>query len=131
MIPIFGPRLEEVSEAVDRAREEREARARAKPTPDVKQRFYASVPWKRLRYAILAANAARNGGTARCELCATQAAAGAPLHCDHVVPLSKDWSRRLDPANLQVLCGNCNHGKSNRDAIDWRPDAPPEGQPVQ
>jgi 5-methylcytosine-specific restriction endonuclease McrA len=78
----------------------------------------------------LAANAARNAGTARCELCAAVAASGAPLNCDHVVPLSKDWSRRLDPANLQILCQACNFGKSNRDAIDWRPTDPPDGQPA-
>jgi 5-methylcytosine-specific restriction enzyme A len=104
-------------------REKREARIAAKPPKGVKTRFYASVPWKRLRYKVLAANAARNGGTARCELCAAVAAVGAPLNVDHIVPLSKDWSRRLDPTNVQTLCGPCNHGKLARDSVDYRPAA--------
>jgi len=35
------------------------------------------------------------------------------LHVDHIVPLTVDWSRRMDPNNLQVLCADCNVGKSN------------------
>jgi 5-methylcytosine-specific restriction endonuclease McrA len=120
MIPIFGPRLEEVSEAVDRAREEREARARAKPSKDAKAAFYSSLAWRRLRYSALAANAKEHGGIAQCVLCATRAAPGAPLNGDHIEPVSKNWARRLDPTNVQILCEPCNHGKLNLDSIDWR-----------
>lgn len=35
------------------------------------------------------------------------------LHVDHIIPLTVDWSRRMDPNNLQVLCADCNIGKSN------------------
>jgi len=89
---------------------------------DRSKRFYQSFAWRRLRYQVLAKNALRNSGTAQCELCGTKAAAGAPLNVDHIVPLSKDWERRLDPTNLQVMCGPCNHGKLNRDDHDWRPE---------
>lgn len=27
----------------------------------------------------------------------------------------------LSMDNLQVLCGDCNHGKGNWDVTDWRP----------
>lgn len=78
--------------------------------------FYDSAEWKRLRHDALR----KNDG--RCELCGQSKHDGpdVTLHVDHIVPLSKDWSRRADPANLQVLCGDCNLGKSNRDQTDWR-----------
>lgn len=44
------------------------------------------------------------------------------MNVDHIKP------RRAFPAlalvfdNLQVLCGTCNKGKSNSDAVDLRPD---------
>lgn len=105
------------------------AAAMAKRTPKQPEKvrgrskdFYASVAWKRLRYRILAENAGRNGGLARCELCsATAVSSGGPLNVDHIDPLSKCWERRLDPTNLQVLCGPCNHGKLNGPAQDFRP----------
>ncbi len=84
------------------------------------QRFYASLAWRRLRYGVLAENAKRNGGVARCELCAAPAAAGAPLNVDHIEALSRQWDRRLDRTNLQVLCGACNHGKLDGPAQDFR-----------
>ena len=85
------------------------------------RRFYASLAWRSLRYRILATNAKCNGGTAQCELCHAAAAPGIPLNVDHIEPLSKNWGRRLDPDNLQILCRDCNHGKLNRDATDFRP----------
>lgn len=84
------------------------------------QRFYASAAWRALRYTTLAQNARSHGGKPQCELCGARAAPGAPLHCDHVTPLSRDWSRRLDPTNVQTLCCDCNRGKSNRDDFDFR-----------
>lgn len=85
------------------------------------KRFYASASWRRVRYQALSANAKRNGGVCRCELCGRGRPDGAVLHCDHIEPLSKNWSRRLDPTNVQVFCAGCNLGKSNRDATDFRP----------
>jgi 5-methylcytosine-specific restriction protein A len=82
--------------------------------------FYASLPWKRLRYKILALNAEKNGGVARCELCGKSHAPGAPLNVDHIEPISRNWERRLDENNLQVLCGNCNHGKLAGPTRDFR-----------
>jgi 5-methylcytosine-specific restriction endonuclease McrA len=85
--------------------------------------FYASLPWRRLRYAVLAENPKRKGGVARCELCGTPAGVCAPLNVDHIETLSRCWSRRLDWTNLQLLCGACNHRKLNGTAQDFRPTA--------
>lgn len=115
------PSVAEFAAAIERARVEREKR---EATRAGKRNFYASAAWRQLRYRVLADNARRNGGVARCELCGATAAPGAPLNVDHITPLSRDWSRRLDATNLQVLCGPCNHGKLNRDSTDFRPKKP-------
>jgi 5-methylcytosine-specific restriction endonuclease McrA len=99
--------------AIEAARAERRAK---KPTRSVKQTFYQSQPWRRLRYAALRANREKHGRLT-CEVCG---GTDGPWHCDHIIPLSKDWSRRLDPRNVQVMDAQCNLGKSNTDRIDWR-----------
>lgn len=82
--------------------------------PTMAQRLYDSPEWRSLRYEVLK----EHGG--RCCLCGRTAKDGVKIHVDHIVPLSKDWSKRLDKNNLQVLCEDCNLGKSNKDCIDWR-----------
>lgn len=78
------------------------------------QQLYLSEEWRALRYEVLR----EQGGV--CQLCGRGRKDGVILHVDHIIPLSKDWSRRLDKNNLQVLCEDCNLGKSNTDEIDWR-----------
>lgn len=43
-----------------------------------------------------------------------------PLHVDHIQPRSTHKHLELVEGNLQVLCGQCNFGKSNTDSTDWR-----------
>ena len=43
-----------------------------------------------------------------------------PLQVDHIKPRSKFPHLALEISNLQVLCRDCNLGKGNRDATDWR-----------
>ena len=76
--------------------------------------FYATAEWRKARYQALAAN---NG---RCELCGAGKHQGVVLHVDHIKPRSKCPHLELDPSNLQVLCEDCNMGKSNLDSTDWR-----------
>lgn len=78
------------------------------------KRFYQSDEWRKLRYEVLREQ------KGRCQCCGRSAKDGVVLHVDHIIPLSKDWSKRLDKNNLQVLCEDCNLGKSNTDNIDWR-----------
>lgn len=81
---------------------------------DAARRFRSSMAWRRMRYAVLA----RANG--RCECCGRRAGPDVVLHVDHIEPISKVWDRRLDPANLQVLCADCNVGKLAGPARDWR-----------
>lgn len=75
--------------------------------------FYASQAWRRARYEALR----RCRGV--CELCGSPPIAHS-LQVDHIRPRSKYPELALEPTNLQVLCRDCNFGKSNRDSIDWR-----------
>jgi len=56
----------------------------------------------------------------RCELCGQGKHEGQILNVDHIKPVRLFWKLRLDPENAQVLCGDCNCGKGNRDETDWR-----------
>lgn len=76
--------------------------------------FYMSKAWRELRYQVLKEN---NG---RCTLCGHGARDGMPLHVDHIFPRSKFPKLALEKTNLQVLCEDCNMGKSNKDTTDWR-----------
>jgi hypothetical protein len=76
--------------------------------------FYFSDGWRAVRYQALRASK----GT--CVLCGTGPLPGKPLHVDHIKPRSRYPGLELDPDNLQVLCADCNLGKSNTDSIDWR-----------
>lgn len=76
--------------------------------------FYVSDEWRRVRYEALRLHGAV------CQCCGTKAAKGNPLHVDHIKPRSKHPELALDINNLQVLCADCNLGKSARDQTDWR-----------
>jgi hypothetical protein len=77
--------------------------------------FYVSRDWREARYAALK----KSDGC--CMLCGrSKAAHGVVLHVDHIKPRSRYQALELDINNLQVLCDDCNIGKSNRDTTDWR-----------
>ena len=65
-----------------------------------------------LRYEVLK----RDGN--QCLACGAAPEAGAELHVDHVVPVSKGGTDGTE--NLQTLCQDCNLGKGNRDDTDFR-----------
>lgn len=76
--------------------------------------FYKSPAWRRLRYRALVAH----GNV--CQCCGASPRKGFPLHVDHIRPRSKYPELALEFANLQVLCPDCNLGKSAWDETDWR-----------
>lgn len=76
--------------------------------------FYETEEWRRVRYEALRLH----GG--KCCLCGATAHQGAVLHVDHIKPRSLFRELELDVNNLQVLCADCNLGKSNLDDTDWR-----------
>lgn len=76
--------------------------------------FYNSREWRELRYRVLT----KSDG--RCQCCGAKAIDGGRLHVDHIKPRSKFPELALEESNLQVLCEDCNLGKSNIDQTDWR-----------
>lgn len=88
---------------------EREAREKKEAVD-----FYQTWAWKSLRYQAL-----KKYG-AKCMLCGATPETGAKICVDHIKPRSKFPELALDIRNLQVLCSDCNMGKSNWDETDWR-----------
>lgn len=67
--------------------------------------FYNSKEWKTLR-AVKFADA---GGL--CEKC-KKIVSGKEVH--HIVPIEKDWNKRLDYNNLILLCSACHNDEHDR-----------------
>ena len=76
--------------------------------------FYMTREWRELRYKALVINGAK------CQCCGATRNDGVRLHVDHIKPRSKFQKLQLELSNLQVLCEDCNLGKSNKDSTDWR-----------
>jgi len=76
--------------------------------------FYSSRAWREVRYEAL-----KQYGR-QCLLCGRKPPS-IVLHVDHIKPRSKYPELELEITNLQVLCEECNLGKSNKDETDWRP----------
>ena len=68
--------------------------------------FYKTKEWRELRLLILDAQRA-------CRLCGRSPDSGAILHVDHIKPRSIYPELSFEPANLQILCSECNMTKSN------------------
>lgn len=81
-----------------------------------KKCFYLSKEWRELRASVLE----RFG--CKCMMCGRSAVThGVVVHVDHIKPRSTHPNLELDIENLQVLCEDCNIGKSNKYTTDWRP----------
>lgn len=76
--------------------------------------FLTTFEWRTLRYAAL------RDSEGICSLCARGRQHGVILNVDHIKPRRTHPQLALEPSNLQVLCGECNHGKGNWDDTDWR-----------
>lgn len=79
--------------------------------------FYSSDEWRSLRYRVL------RKYKGHCMLCGrNRKKHNVVLHVDHIKPRSKHPHLALTFDNLQILCEDCNLGKSNKDDTDWRPE---------
>jgi len=76
--------------------------------------FLKSDEWYALRYKVLL----KYGG--KCQCCGNGKEQGAILQVDHIKPRSIYPELATDINNLQVLCRECNMGKRNKFATDWR-----------
>jgi 5-methylcytosine-specific restriction endonuclease McrA len=79
--------------------------------------FYESDAWRELRFSTL-----RKFGFS-CMACG-QKPPNVVLHVDHIKPRSLHPELELNPNNIQVLCEDCNLGKSNKSSDDLRPKQP-------
>jgi hypothetical protein len=89
-----------------------------KSKPKDAGKFYKSWEWKQIRYEVL-----RERGN-RCELCGVSPSDTfhGYLVVDHIQSVRKHPEKRLDKSNLQILCNDCNMGKSDKYHDDWRPE---------
>lgn len=76
--------------------------------------FLQSYEWRKLRMQALKLHGAK------CQCCGATPAMGAVMNVDHIKPRKLFPNLALELSNLQVLCGECNHGKGNWDMTDWR-----------
>ena len=91
--------------------------------PETADGFYRSHRWRRLRVDALESNRQRYGMLA-CECCGMVDVPS--FHVDHIYPRSTHPELALDPANLQVLCADCNIGKGTAYSTNWRGGEAPD-----
>lgn len=87
--------------------------------------FLKSYEWKKLRIEVI-----KEQGQ-RCNCCGATPADGIVINVDHIKPRKTHPELALDKKNLQVLCGDCNHGKGNWDSTDWRNTKPVSSKKVE
>ena len=72
------------------------------------QDFYNGKEWKELRdWKFADANGL-------CEECRENGKIVVGKEVHHIIPIEKDWSKRLDPDNLVLLCRDCHNKIHNR-----------------
>lgn len=81
--------------------------------------FYQSWEWKEVRYKAIKLS------KQRCLCCGWQPGdtERGYLVVDHIKPRKKFPELALELSNLQVLCNDCNMGKSNTDMTNWMDEA--------
>lgn len=90
------------------------------PKPKAPQRrdasFYSSWEWKAARYEAIKKHGRR------CLCCGWEPGADASnwLVVDHIKPIATFPHLALEQSNLQVLCNDCNMGKSRKHRDDFR-----------
>jgi len=77
------------------------------------KKFYQTPEWRELRYKVLA-----NFGN-KCFACGRSPSDGVVIHVDHILPRSIYPEHALRFGNMQVLCADCNIGKSNKYEDNW------------
>ena len=101
---------------VDEAREQRKAEQRKKYNKKYNHtkrdpkyaRFYASKEWKTLRAVKLSQSGYM------CEKCKSNGIIKLAEDVHHIIPVSKDWEKRLDINNLRCLCVQCHNEEHER-----------------
>jgi len=82
--------------------------------------FLMSYEWRVVRMMALE----KYGSV--CQCCGASPRTGAVMNVDHIKPRRLFPTLALDVDNLQILCHECNHGKSNWSQTDWRESVEPD-----
>lgn len=114
------PRLKVVSSINGKNQQRRQSkRDRISRTPD--KEFYISPEWRAIRVRVLSKY------DCKCMMCGRSPKMhGIVIHVDHIKPRSKYPDLALCFDNLQLLCEDCNIGKSNKYEDDYRPEIMPD-----
>lgn len=70
--------------------------------------FYNSTTWKNLR------NKKFYDADGLCELCKKNGIIRQGKEVHHIIPIEKDWNKRLDYDNLILLCNDCHNAQHER-----------------
>jgi 5-methylcytosine-specific restriction endonuclease McrA len=76
--------------------------------PKMGKEFYLTREWRSLRWDVLVAS------DGKCKMCGRSRDDGVIIHVDHIQPRSRFPALELERTNMQVLCEDCNIGKSNK-----------------
>jgi 5-methylcytosine-specific restriction endonuclease McrA len=79
-----------------------------------KREFLETYAWRKVRMEALLKYGPR------CMCCGATPQTGAVMNVDHIKPRKTHPELALSVENLQILCGECNHGKGNWNTTDWR-----------
>jgi len=75
----------------------------------MKSEFYSTKEWRDIRWKVI------ENAKGCCAVCGrSRKANNVIMHVDHIKPRSKYPELELDKTNLQLLCEECNLGKSTR-----------------
>jgi len=77
-------------------------------------KFYQTPEWRELRYRSLD----HHGNS--CYACGRSPKDGVIIHVDHILPRSIYPEHALNFENMQILCEDCNLGKSNKYETNWK-----------
>lgn len=113
-LKIDSKSISEPAKQVEEKSQKVKATLKKFPKPPKEPSFYDTRQWLDLRYTVL-----KKYG-AKCMLCGDTPSNGAIIQVDHVRPRFKYPELELDITNMQVLCRDCNMGKSYTDETDWR-----------
>ena len=116
-------RKEQAKKAKETKKGKRKKRTKASRRAERKEQaksdnFYTTDKWRSLRWRVLQKHGFE------CQACGrSKKIHGVVLHVDHIKPKSTHPELAMCFENLQVLCEDCNLGKSNRSCEDLRPQA--------
>lgn len=72
--------------------------------------FYHSREWQAVRRQVL------DRDNYLCQVCKRAGRITPATTVHHIVPVRADWTRRLDPANLETICKTCHNAEHNERA---------------